>query len=524
VLRVLCIDDDRAWVARTEEALRLLGHEPVSLKSDVPGPSDLDVAGLDLVLLRGGCAGERTERLTALLEDGDAAVPVVTLDGDTLPNVPHGIDVPGFPAVGAHLERIRVAVDRALVAGGLKPRPADSAPFAADLVGDSPLLAEVLDVARSVASSSASVLVEGESGTGKELLVRSIHAASPRSHRAFVAVNCAALPEGLIESTLFGHEKGAFTGASQRFIGAFERAHGGTLLLDEISELRLDLQAKLLRAIQEKQFERVGGSHPISVDVRLVATTNRDLEAEARAGRFRSDLYYRLKVVHLHLPALRERVEDIPMLVRHFLETGVRGTGRPVPKLAPETLAALAAHPWEGNVRELQHAVERAVLLHRGAPLTFADFVPARSRRTGGAPVAHAPASSGTSGGRIGIPAPFAIGGGAIPTSGAPVVGPHLDLDLRTLEKRAILAALERTGGHRTRAAQLLGISDRTLRTKLKAWKISVAALWRCAVSGAEDSSGAEESSGTAWPASYAMASDDLRVDGRNSLPEGLAA
>jgi DNA-binding NtrC family response regulator len=507
VLRVLCLDDDRAWVARTEEALRLLGHDPVSPDAGVGSVDALDLAGFDLVLLNGGAAGERTERLAALIEDGDVEIPVVTLDGEGPMRVPHGIDVPGFPTVGAHLERIRVAVDRAMVAGGLKPRPAAD-PFGAILVGRSPLLTDVLDVARSVAASSATVLVEGESGTGKELLVRAIHEASPRAHRAFVAVNCAALPEGLIESTLFGHEKGAFTGATQRFVGAFERAHGGTLLLDEISELRLDLQAKLLRAIQEKQFERVGGSQPIRVDVRLVATTNRDLEAEARAGRFRSDLYYRLKVVHLHLPALRERPRDIPLLVAHFLEAAAKEAGRPVPNLAPGTIEALLAHPWEGNVRELQHAVERAVLLGTGAPLTFADFVVRRDR----------PAASVSP--RFAGPAPDPVA----PASPAPARFADADLDLRTLEKRAILAALERTGGHRTRAAQLLGISDRTLRTKLKAWKIGVTALWRAAIAGAEDSSAPEETSGTAWSPGLTALADGLRIDGRNSLPETLAA
>lgn len=505
MLRVLCIDDDRAWVARTEEALRLLGHDPVSLTVSAAGQGTLDVADFDLVLLRGGSTGERTERLTALLEDGEAQVPVVTLDGETPPNVAHRFDVPGFPAVGAHLERIRVAVDRALVAGGLRPRP-EVAPFAAALIGRSPLLTEVLDVARSVAPSSATVLVEGESGTGKELLVRSIHAASPRAHRPFVAVNCAALPEGLIESTLFGHERGAFTGASQRFIGAFERAHGGTLLLDEVSELRLDLQAKLLRAIQEKQFERVGGGQSIRVDVRLVATTNRDLESEARAGRFRSDLYYRLKVVHLHLPALRERTADIPVLVRHFLETIAREAGRPVPTLATETMAALIAHPWEGNVRELQHAVERAVLLDRGKPLTLDDFVPCRTSRPEPAPR---------------FPAVTRV---AVPAAAPPLVSVDADLDLRTLEKRAILAALERTGGHRTRAAGLLGISDRTLRTKLKTWKISVAALWRAAVMPAEESSAPEDSSGTSCRSTFGSGLPECCPNDANSLPESLAA
>jgi DNA-binding NtrC family response regulator len=259
-------------------------------------------------------------------------------------------------------------------------------------------------------------------------------------------MNCAAMPEGLVESALFGHEKGAFTGATVRTAGAFERAHAGTLLLDEISEMRLDLQAKLLRVIQEQEFERVGGTQAIKVDVRLVATTNRDLKAEVDAGRFRSDLYYRLNVVPIRTPPLRERVEDIPRLLHHFMHRMAENLGTPVPSIAPETVQLLQRYAWPGNVRELANAIERAVILCRGNVLLPSAFDQLRD------PGEH-----------VALPA-------AVPSADqagtAPAAEP-LPFDLDEIERRAIVRALEATGGNRTRAAKLLGISERTLRNKL---------------------------------------------------------
>jgi DNA-binding NtrC family response regulator len=260
-------------------------------------------------------------------------------------------------------------------------------------------------------------------------------------------MNCAALPEGLVESALFGHEKGAFTGATVRTAGAFERAHTGTLLLDEISEMRLDLQAKLLRVIQEQEFERVGGTQAIKVDVRLVATTNRDLKAEVDAGRFRSDLYYRLNVVPIRTPPLRERIEDIPRLLHHFMHRMAENQGTQVPGIAPETVQLLQGYGWPGNVRELANAIERAVILCRGnvlLPSAFEDQL----REPGGPVTLPAAISSGAEAGTLSAAEP-------------------LPFDLDEIERRAIVRALEATGGNRTRAAKLLGISERTLRNKL---------------------------------------------------------
>jgi transcriptional regulator with PAS, ATPase and Fis domain len=293
------------------------------------------------------------------------------------------------------------------------------------------------------------VLLLGESGTGKELFARAIHDMSDRHDKPFIKLNCAALPEGLIESALFGHEKGAFTGAIKRVEGAFERANRGTLLLDEISEMRLDLQAKLLRVLQEQEFERVGGTSTIRVDVRVIATSNRDLAADAAAGRFRQDLYFRLSVIPLRIPALRERLEDIPMLAYRFAMRAARDVGKEITTIEPEAIQLLQRYPWPGNVRELEHAVERAVILSAGPVLGVRSF---EGQRLG--PVANVP------GGPAGQTSPEAIDG----REGGIVL--HT-LNVGEAEAVLIQHALAASGNNRTKAAELLGISVRTLRNKL---------------------------------------------------------
>ena len=237
-----------------------------------------------------------------------------------------------------------------------------------------PKMQALLSQLQRVAPTKATVLIEGESGTGKELFARALHALSDRADGPFVDVNCGAIPHELLESELFGHEKGAFTGAVSTRKGKFELADGGTLFLDEIGELEKELQVKLLRAIEEERFTRVGGTEPISVDIRLVAATNRDLQAEVRAGRFRQDLYYRLNVVRFRIPPLRERLEDIPLLVRHFLKKHEATAHHHVEEVDPEVLEILARHPWPGNVRELENAILRAMLLDRDGRLTVEDL------------------------------------------------------------------------------------------------------------------------------------------------------
>ena len=305
-----------------------------------------------------------------------------------------------------------------------------------ELVFEDKAMHELLGLARQIAPSEASVLITGESGTGKEMLARYVHSHSRRAERAFVSVNCAAIPENLLESELFGHEKGAFTGATARRIGKFEEASGGTLLLDEISEMDPRLQAKLLRAVQEREIDRVGGGRPIKVDLRLIATSNRDLEAEVAAGRFREDLLFRLNVVNLHLPPLRERLDDLRPLGEHFALKYAQANGVPARPLSELALARLRQHPWKGNVRELENCIHRAVLLAIGDAIG-----PEAILLQAGPP-----------------------GRGREPAGALALVG----RTVAAVERDLILETLQHTLGNRTHAATILGISIRTLRNKLR--------------------------------------------------------
>jgi len=317
-----------------------------------------------------------------------------------------------------------------------------------------PAMAEVVRLADQVAPSDASILLTGESGTGKEVMARYVHSKSRRAGKRFVSVNCAAIPETLLESELFGYEKGAFTGAVARRIGKFEEASGGTLLLDEISEMDVRLQAKLLRVIQEREVDRLGGSKPIKVDIRLIATSNRDLAAEVAKGTFREDLLYRLNVMNLKIPPLRARPLDIQLLAGHFATKFGEENGVGAKRLAPETLASLTRHVWRGNVRELENAIHRAVLLSRGpeiepGAIMLQDTAP---RPEAAAKAGPAPASS--------APAQIAPTGAA----GQALVG----RTVADVERELIIDTLYHCLGNRTHAATILGISIRTLRNKLK--------------------------------------------------------
>jgi len=294
-----------------------------------------------------------------------------------------------------------------------------------------PKMRQVLDSAEKVADSTATVLISGETGTGKELLARHIHVRSRRRFRPFVAVNCAALPEALMESELFGHEKGAFTGATDRKPGKFEVAQGGTILLDEVGEMNAVAQAKLLRVLQEREVDRVGGREPIPIDVRVIATTNRDLKREAVGGRFREDLFYRLNVFPLTLPPLRDRKEDLPGLLEHFIKKHCASNGRETMRMHDKALGLLMERRWEGNVRELENMTEKAVLIASGDTL---------------------------------LPEHFEFGD-------APEAAP--DGSFKDMERALITATLEETGGNKTLAARKLGVSVRTVRNKLKLYENS---------------------------------------------------
>jgi two-component system response regulator AtoC len=322
---------------------------------------------------------------------------------------------------------------------------------ASDLVVcESRAMRDLLDLATRVARHSTTVLITGESGTGKEVLARAIHRMSPRSEQGFTAINCAAIPEHLLESELFGHVRGAFTGATADRAGLFELAHEGTLLLDEIGDLPLDLQAKLLRVLEECEIRRVGGRESRKVDVRVLAATAKPLDAAVERGEFRADLYYRLNVVHLHLPPLRERPDDVPALLTHFARQAATRLGHPV-SITPSALDALTHHSWPGNVRELRNAVERAAVLGTGGPLEPRDFALANGNGNGNGNGTghHAGDGHGAS---------------------AQVIGGSLELktQVEAVERQAIQRALEASGGNRRQAASLLGISLRTLFYKMR--------------------------------------------------------
>jgi DNA-binding NtrC family response regulator len=340
-------------------------------------------------------------------------------------------------------DQLTAVVDRALEHRRLKTenealRSQVAAARPVELVGRSPVVEQIRSQIQQVAPSPATVLIYGESGVGKEVVARLIHLGSPRAARPMLCLNCAALSDNLLESELFGHERGAFTGADRRRKGRFELADGGTLLLDEISEIEPRLQAKLLRVLQERQFERVGSSETLHVDVRVLVTTNRNLGQAVAEGRFREDLYYRLNVVPIRIPPLRERREDVPVLAEHFLSCFARREQRGQIRFAPECLELLCSYDWPGNVRELEHLVERACVMGLG-PTIRADDIRLWLHGT--------------------------------PRVGGPQFAPGTSLE--EVEREMICATLEKFGGHRARTADALGISVRTLGMKIKAYRLA---------------------------------------------------
>jgi two-component system nitrogen regulation response regulator GlnG len=368
------------------------------------------------------------------------------------------------------LRELRATVNDALdVARRMRSRVV-LAPSAADpateggLFGSCPAMLEVYKAIGRVAAQDVTVLITGESGTGKELVARAIYQHSARAHAPFLALNCAAIPENLLESELFGHERGAFTGAERRRIGKFEQCNGGTLMLDEIGDMPPSLQVKLLRVLQEQSFERVGGNELVRTDVRLIAATHRDLRHRANEEKFRSDLYYRLGVFTIHLPPLRERGEDVALLARHFVRLGSRELGRDVTEIAPEAMALLRGHSWPGNVRELQSVIKQALLRAQGNVL-----LPAFLPELGGAVERPAPA--------VGSTQPI---NGSLDLEG--FIRRRLSRDAddlygethREVDRLLLTMALEFTGGNHRDAARMLGISRQTMRVKLRALGLHV--------------------------------------------------
>jgi DNA-binding NtrC family response regulator len=444
--RILIVDDEEGLRRLLSRVLSRAGYDATAVGSGTEALRQVASQRYNLVVTDIKMPEMDGLQLLGELKEFDPSLPIIVMTAyGTIENAVQALRLGAYDyiakpfendeiklTVAKALERERLLAENRYLHEELEGRYDFSG-----IIGGSPAMEQVYDMASSVAASNASVLITGESGTGKELLARSIHYNSPRKDKPFIVLNCAALSEGVLESELFGHEKGAFSGALDTRKGRFERADQGTLFIDEVAEMSLAAQVKLLRVIQEHEFERVGGNRTIGVDVRIVAATNKLLEEQVKEGKFREDLYYRLNVVNINVPPLRSRREDIEPLSRHFLAKYTAETGKKITDLAPRALSCLLAHDWPGNVRELQNVIERAVVLAKGSVLTPLDF-------------------------------PLGLQGDDQICLQLPEQGGSLTDILEDLEKQLILQTLQREAGSQTRAADALGIKRTTLRYKME--------------------------------------------------------
>jgi DNA-binding NtrC family response regulator len=444
--RILIVDDEANARTALAELLRDEGYQVESAadgfkalpKLEEFAPqivlTDLRMPGMDgLELMRKACELDADTAVVVMTAYGAVDTAIAAIKQGAADYLTKPLNIDELAIVLARVcERRRLRAE----AGLLRKRLSEKQRMH-NIIGSSQQMQEVLELVMQVASSRASVLITGESGTGKELIAAAIHEHSPRAGRPFVKLHCAALAENLLESELFGHERGAFTGAITRRDGRFQQAEGGTLFLDEIGEISPVVQVKLLRFLQEREFERVGGNQTIKLDVRVIAATNRNLQELVRQGKFREDLYYRLNVVAVEVPSLRQRPGDIALLASHFLKKYSELNGKKLRGFSDAALAALSRHAWPGNVRELENAVERAVVICRGDEIGLGDLPPALAQM--GAP-------------RDGLP--------QVPGA-----------SLADLERYAILRTLEHTGGSTSRAAEILGISPRKIQYRLHEYR-----------------------------------------------------
>ena len=447
-MKALIVDDERKMRRVLQIALERMGLESVAADSGEEALRCFQAERIDVVLTDIRMGGMTGIELLARLRELDADVPVIVLTAyGTVQTAVEAMKLGAADYVlkPFDLDAIELVIRKALDVGRTRLehrylRERVDAAFE-NIVGTSPAMQQVYELVRRIAPTKSTVLITGETGTGKELVARAIHNLSPRRERLFVPLNCAAIPSELLESELFGHVRGAFTGAQGDRTGKFEVADQGTLFLDEIGDMSYALQAKLLRVLQEGVVERVGSNKPITTDVRVISSTHRDLRARIQEGSFREDLYYRLDVFRIHLPPLRERREDVVPLARTFLERFAHELGKPAPAIAPETCRALERYPWPGNVRELQNLMERAAVLATGATIDR-DVV------------------------RLLAPAPEPLAAAPEEENEPPSLA--LEPAVEAFERKLILRALSAAGDNKARAARLLGVSERTLWYKLK--------------------------------------------------------
>jgi len=445
---ILVVDDERNQREILGSILRSEGYSPLLAGSGQEALRSLEKDPVDLVITDLVMPGMSGEELIDAVRARSPAVPIILTSAyGTIQTAVDALKKGAYYYFEKPVDRGRllIIIERALETVRLRESHRALSerlfPGAASIIGEHPTIREIKRILTRVAKSDATVLITGESGTGKEVIARNLHAMSPRSQAPFLAVNCASLPENLFESELFGHEKGAFTGAHRREIGLFEAAQGGTLFLDEIAEVKPEIQAKLLRALQEGEIRRVGGKENIRIEVRIVAATNRDLEEAVKAGRFRADLFYRLNIVKLSVPPLRERLSDIPALAAHFLaKHGEKGVP-PVREISREAMRLMLRYPWPGNIRELSSAVERAVVLAENGTIGPGELPPEIREET----------------------APSA--------SEMPELPPH-GIDFEKLEESLLRQAVERTGGVHTKGADMLRMSYKTYIYRLKKFGI----------------------------------------------------
>jgi two-component system nitrogen regulation response regulator GlnG len=477
--KLLVVDDEPSILLAFRRAFRASGVEVLSGETAGEGIELARKHRPDVIILDVQLPDQTGLEALPRLRDIDARIPVIFITGkSTTETAIEAMKLGAYEYLLKPLEltQLRQVIGRALEISRLMHVPAvvaDAEPVddrADAIVGRCPAMQEVYKAIGRVASQDVTVLISGESGTGKELVARALYQHSRRASGPFLTINCAAIPEQLLESELFGHEKGAFTGADRRRIGKFEQVSGGTLFLDEVGDMAPLTQTKMLRLLQEQKFERLGGNDIVQTDVRILAATNQDLEGLVARGRFRQDLFYRLSIFTIHLPPLRERGDDLPLLVQHYLHRFNRELDRDVQTVAPEAMALLSAHAWPGNVRELQSVLKQALLRATGSVLV-PDFLPDSLHR-GNSPPDQPPSR--------------ANGGGGPALEETAALGQFIDEQLRAggedlyaqavrrLEKILVTRVLQHTGGNQVQAARLLGITRGSLRTKIRELGITI--------------------------------------------------